>query len=160
MDQNFFSFSANTPSGDTLDMGQYKGKVVLVVNTATKCGLTPQFVGLEEIHQTYKGKGLVVIGFPCNQFGGQEPLENSEMESTCQLNYGVSFQLTKKIEVNGSHAHPIYTYLTNAIEGESGKDIEWNFAKFLINQSGGPVKRFSPSTEPDQLKADIEQLLR
>ncbi len=153
---NFHNFEANKPNGETISMDEFKGKTVLVVNTATKCGLTPQFTGLEKLHQEYKDKGLVVLGFPCNQFLGQEPVENEKMEETCQINHGVTFQLMKKIEVNGSNAHPIYKFLKRKLNaGWFSNRIKWNFEKFLIDGNGNPVKRFSPKTKPADIEKDI-----
>ena len=127
-------------------MSAYIGKVVLVVNTATQCGLTPQFEGLEKLYQDYKDKGLIVLGFPCNQFGAQEPLSNDSMEETCKINHGVTFPLFEKIEVNGDHTHPVFKYLKSKLGGVFGRRIKWNFTKFLLDRDGRPVKRFSPVT--------------
>lgn len=158
---NFYSFEVNKPSGEKVNLETYKGKVVLVVNTATKCGLTPQFKGLEKLHQQYQGQGLVVLGFPCNQFLGQEPLSNKEMEETCLINHGVTFQLFEKINVNGSDAHPLYKYLKKELKaGWFSNKIKWNFEKFLIDKNGKPVKRFSPKTKPQELEEDILNLLK
>lgn len=156
---NFYDFKINTPAGKELKMEDLKGKTVLVVNTATQCGLTPQFTGLEALHQEYKDKGLIVLGFPCNQFGGQEPLKNDQMEESCQINHGVSFQLTEKIDVNGNDTHPIFKYLKNELGGLLGSNIKWNFTKFLIDSNGKPVKRYAPTTVPKKLEKDIEKLL-
>jgi glutathione peroxidase len=130
------------------------------VNTATKCGLAPQFEGLEKLHQRYKDKGLVVLGFPCNQFMGQEPETNESMEQTCQLNHGVTFQLFEKIDVNGPHTHPVFKYLKNSLNGFLGKKIKWNFTKFLVDPQGKPVRRFSPTTKPEDIDRFIQPLLR
>ncbi len=157
---NFYDLEASTPSGKPIKMSDYKGKTVLIVNTATQCGLTPQFEGLEKLHQQYKGQGLVVLGFPCNQFGGQEPLSNDEMESTCQVNHGVSFQLTEKVDVNGSDTHPIFNYLKNKFPSILGKSIKWNFTKFLVGPDGKPYKRYAPTTKPEKLEKDILKLLK
>lgn len=158
---NFYSFEVNKPSGEKVNLETYKGKVVLVVNTATKCGLTPQFKGLEKLHQQYQDQGLVVVGFPCNQFLGQEPLSNKEMEETCLINHGVTFQLFEKINVNGSDAHPLYKYLKKELKaGWFSNKIKWNFEKFLIDKNGKPVKRFSPKTKPQELEEDILNLLK
>lgn len=156
---DFYTQEINSPSGETIKMNDLKGKVVLIVNTATQCGLTPQFDGLEKLHQTYKDKGLVVIGTPCNQFGGQEPLSNEIMSETCKINHGVTFQLTEKIEVNGSNTHPLYDYLKGELGTLLGKNIKWNFAKFLIDQNGNPVKRFAPTTKPEKIEKHIKTLL-
>ena len=156
---NFYQFTARSLQGNEVSMDTYKGKVVLVVNTASKCGLTPQYEGLENLYREYKDRGLVILGFPCNQFGNQEPGSEKEIIEVCQINYGVSFPMFSKIEVNGDNAHPIYKYLRNRLPGFFGTKIRWNFAKFLIDSSGIPVKRFSPATKPEQLVAEIEILL-
>lgn len=156
----FYNFSANTPMGEEIKMSDFQGKTVLIVNTATECGLTPQFEGLEKLHQDYKDQGLVIIGFPCNQFLSQEPLSNEDMEETCRLNHGVTFQLTEKIEVNGENTHPIYDYLKNELKGTLGNDIKWNFTKFLISPDGVPIKRFSPTTKPNKIEKHILKLLK
>ncbi|MBP5983058.1 MAG: glutathione peroxidase [Fluviicola sp.] len=153
---SFYDFHINTSQGKQLSFSDFEGKVVLIVNTATKCGLTPQFTGLELLHQQYKDSGLVVLGFPCDQFLKQEPLSNEEMAETCLINHGVTFQLTEKINVNGSTTHPIFQWLKSKQKGLFGKRISWNFTKFLIDQQGNVVKRFSPSTKPEK----IEQFIR
>jgi glutathione peroxidase len=157
--QSFYALAANTPQGRSVSMGDYKGKVVLVVNTATQCGLTPQFEGLERLHQKYKDKGLVVLGFPCNQFGHQEPLSNDVMEETCKVNHGVSFPLLAKTDVNGPATNPVFKYLKSQLGGLFGSRIKWNFTKFLINVEGKPVKRFSPVTKPEAIEPQIRKLL-
>ena len=157
---NFYNFNSNTPSGKKVEMIQYKGKVVLVVNTATKCGLAPQFDGLEKLHQQYKDKGFVVLGFPCDQFLNQEPETNETVVEACRINHGVTFQLFEKINVNGDETHPIYKYLKSELGGWFGSKIKWNFTKFLIDKNGNPVKRFSPTTKPEKLEADILNLLK
>lgn len=159
-EKTFYSFSADSLVGKSVDMKEYKGKVVLVVNTASKCGLTPQYKGLEALYKKYADKGLVVIGFPCNQFGKQEPGNSKEIASFCSVNYGVTFPMFAKIEVNGEGTHPIYKYLKSELKGEKGEDIRWNFTKFLIDKSGYPAKRFSPRTEPQTLEKDIEKLIK
>jgi len=140
-------------------MGDFKGKVVLIVNTATKCGLAPQFEALEYLHNIYKDKGLVVLGFPCNQFAQQEPETNETIEESCKINFGVTFQLTEKIEVNGEHTHPIFEFLKTHLKGFLGKKIRWNFTKFIVDRNGKPIKRYSPITKPEKLIKDIERLL-
>jgi len=135
-------------------MPQYKGKVVLAVNTATECGFTPQFSGLEALHQKYKDKGLAVVGFPCNQFGGQEPHTDGEMAEVCRRDHGVTFPLTAKIEVNGPGAHPVYQFLKDAT---GGADIEWNFAKFLVTPD--TIQRFTPDTTPESIEGEIAAAL-
>ena len=156
---DFYQLQANTPQGKRVQMSDYQGKVVLVVNTATQCGLTPQFEGLEKLYRNYKDKGLVILGFPCNQFGQQEPLTNETMEATCKLNYGVSFPLFEKTDVNGPHTHPVFKYLKSKLGGFFGRRIKWNFTKFLIDSNGKPVKRFAPVTKPESIETYIKALL-
>ncbi len=155
----FYEFSAKSLKGKDISMSEYKGKVVLVVNTASKCGLTPQYEGLEEMYKEYKDKGLVILGFPCNQFANQEPGDESQISEGCLINYGVSFQMFSKIDVNGESAHPIYKYLKKELPGFPGNSIKWNFSKFLIDQNGKPVKRFSPFTKPEKVKEYIKKNL-
>ncbi len=155
-----FDFSATTKGGGDLPLEQYRGKVLLIVNTASKCGFTPQFAGLEELYEKYRDRGLEVLGFPCNQFGGQDPGSNEEIQEFCQLNYGVSFPMMGKIEVNGSGTTPLYKHLKKSAKGLAGSErIKWNFTKFLVNRDGEVVKRYAPQTKPSQLEADIEALL-
>jgi glutathione peroxidase len=156
---DLYKFSARTLAGENLDLKDYRGKVVLVVNTASECGLTPQYTGLEALHKKYHDKGVAVLGFPCNQFGAQEPGDAAAIGAFCRKNYGVSFQMFGKIEVNGAGAHPLYQWLTQAAQGAKGPAIEWNFAKFLIGRDGRVVKRYAPQTEPKDLAGDIEELL-
>jgi glutathione peroxidase len=161
MGDNFYQFSAKSLQGKEISMASYEGKVILVVNTASKCGLTPQYEGLETLHKTYKNRGLVILGFPCNQFGNQEPGTEKEISEGCLINYGVSFQMFSKIDVNGDNTHPIYKYLKNELPlCLLGKNIKWNFAKFLIDRKGKPVKRFAPTVKPEKLIKDIERLLK
>ena len=160
MEQQFYQFSATTLQGKEVSMESYKGKVVLVVNTASKCGLTPQYEGLEKLYREYKDKGLVILGFPCNQFANQEPGDAKQISEGCLINYGVSFPMFSKIDVNGPNAHPIYRYLKKELKGFPGSEIKWNFGKFLLDRNGNPVKRFSPVTKPEKLKNDIEKLLK
>jgi len=155
----FYQLSANTPQGQSVSLSAYQGKVILVVNTATQCGLTPQFEGLEKLYETYKDQGLVILGFPCNQFGGQEPLTNETMEATCKINHGVTFPLFEKIEVNGPNTHPVFKYLKSQLGGLFGSRIKWNFTKFLISPNGKPIKRFAPVTKPDAIEPYIRSLL-
>jgi glutathione peroxidase len=159
MEDNFYHFTAKSLQGKEISTGTFKGKVLLVVNTASKCGLTPQYGGLEKLYENYKDRGLIILGFPCNQFGNQEPGSEKEISEGCLVNYGVSFPMFSKIEVNGENTHPIYKYLKDKLPGFFGKKIRWNFAKFLINSNGIPVKRFSPATIPEKLVKDIEKLL-
>lgn len=155
----FYDFKATSLQGKEVSMESYKGKVVLVVNTASKCGLTPQYEGLEQLYKDYKDKGLVILGFPCNQFANQEPGGEKEISEGCLINYGVSFPMFSKVDVNGPDAHPIYKYLKKELRGFPGNEIKWNFGKFLLDKQGNPYKRFSPITKPEKLRKDIEKLL-
>ncbi|MFT6002718.1 MAG: glutathione peroxidase [Flavobacteriales bacterium] len=159
MDKTIYDFHYQTPNDETKSFEKLSGKVILIVNTATQCGLTPQFEGLEKLHKTYSKKGLVVLGFPCNQFGGQEPLSDKEMVATCMKNHGVTFELTKKIEVNGERENPLYGFLKTEQKIKGRNNIRWNFEKFLVNRKGEVVKRFSPRTTPAEITAEIEGLL-
>jgi glutathione peroxidase len=157
----FYDLQVSKPNGDIINLSEFKGKAVLIVNTATQCGLTPQFEGLEKLHQDYFDEGLVVLGFPCNQFMGQEPLTNESMEESCQLNHGVTFQLTEKVEVNGKGVHPVFKYLKEELSGGLfGKKVKWNFTKFLISRDGLPMKRYAPITKPESLVEDIKNVLK
>ena len=181
--KKIYDFKALTSKGQELDFAQFEGKVLLIVNTASKCGFTPQFEGLEKLNEQYKDKGLVVIGFPCNQFAEQDPGTDDEISQFCQLNYGVTFQIMKKIDVNGPDEHPIFTYLKSQA-GFAGfnpahpiakildellskanpdyaktPDIKWNFTKFLISRDGSKVQRFEPTSTPEEIAASIEALL-
>lgn len=155
----FYEFEAKTLQGRQIKFDEFKGKLVLVVNTASKCGLTPQYEGLELLHNKYKDKGLVILGFPCNQFGNQEPGTAKDIEEGCLINYGVSFQIFEKIDVNGNNAHPLFIYLKNELPGFLTKNIKWNFTKFLIGRDGKPLKRFSPTTIPGKMEKDILKYL-
>ncbi|UHG94277.1 glutathione peroxidase [Spirosoma oryzicola] len=159
MESTFYQLSARTPKGATIPMADYKGKVVLIVNTATQCGLAPQFDGLETLHQKYKDKGLVVLGFPCDQFRGQEPESNETVEQVCKLNHGVTFQLTEKCDVNGPQTQPVFQYLKKELGGFLGSGIKWNFTKFLIDRHGQPYKRYAPITKPEAIESDIQKLI-
>ena len=159
MKTQFYEFTAQTLQGKEIKMDAYKGKTILVVNTASKCGLTPQFEGLEKLNQKYKDKGLVILGFPCNQFAGQEPGDEKSISEGCVINYGVTFQMFSKIDVNGESAHPIYKYLKNELSGLLGNKIKWNFTKFLIDPNGKPLKRFSPTTKPEKIDKYLETIL-
>jgi glutathione peroxidase len=153
-------FSANTLAGEKRGLDAYKGKVVLVANTASECGLTPQYAGLEALHRQFAGKGLVVLGFPCNQFGGQEPGTAEEIGAFCQKNYGVSFPMFAKIDVNGPRAHPLWAWLKQEAAGADGpEDIEWNFAKFLVGRDGKVIRRYAPKIRPEDIAADVEAVL-
>lgn len=157
---NFYDLKTKTPSGKEIKMTDFQGKAVLIVNTATKCGLAPQFEGLEKLHQQYQDQGLVVLGFPCDQFLNQEPESNDTMEETCQLNHGVTFQLTEKIDVNGKDTDPVFKYLKDELGGTFGKRIKWNFTKFLVTPEGKPFKRYAPTTKPEKMESDIRKLLK
>ncbi len=157
---SFYDFSAKTIDGQEKPLADYQGKVVLVVNTASKCGFTPQYEGLEALYRDYKDKGLVILGFPCDQFGHQEPGDENEIKNFCSLTYDVSFPMFAKIKVNGDDAHPVYQHLKQAQPGVLGsKGIKWNFTKFLIDKSGQVVKRYAPTDKPASLVKDIEKLL-
>lgn len=154
-----YDFTAERMDGDTQAFSDYKGDVLLIVNTASKCGFTPQFEGLEALHKQYESQGLVVIGFPCNQFGSQDPGSNDEIGAFCQKNYGVSFPMMAKIDVNGAKAHPIFTWLKEQKGGLLTDGIKWNFTKFLISSDGQVMARYAPTTKPEAIKADIEKAL-
>lgn len=156
---SIYDLNAKTPQGEILKMSDYEGKTLLIVNTATQCGYTPQLADLEKLNQKYKDKGLVIIGFPCNQFLNQEPESNDRIEATCLLNYGVTFQLTEKIKVNGSDAHPIFKHLKSELGGTFGSMIKWNFTKFLIKPDGKAFKRYAPSTKIKKIEKDILDLM-
>ena len=156
---SFYDLKARSLQGKEISMKEYEGKVVLVVNTASKCGFTPQFEGLEKLYETYKDKGLVILGFPCNQFANQEPGNADQIASGCVLNYGVTFQMFDKINVNGKDAHPVFAYLKEKLPGLLGGAIKWNFTKFLIDRNGNPVKRFAPATTPEKIEKDIKDLV-
>ena len=152
-------FSATTLAGEEQSLSEYHGKVVLVVNTASQCGFTPQYAGLEELWQKYEDQGLVVLGFPCNQFGGQEPGDADEIGSFCEKNYGVSFPMFDKVDVNGDDAHPLFDWLKEEKGGILGSGIKWNFTKFLVGRDGEVIKRFGSTTTPDSISSDIEKAL-
>jgi len=155
-----YDFDALQIDGTSVRLKKFKGKVMLVVNTASACGFTPQFAGLEELHQTYGRKGLVVLGFPCNQFGGQDPGSNDEIASFCQLNFGVTFPMMAKVEVNGAEATPLFQWLTAEAPGLLGsKAIKWNFTKFLVGKDGEVIRRYAPTDAPADMAADIETAL-
>ena len=154
-----YQFNANTLSGEEVSLDTYKGKVLLIVNTASKCGLTPQYEGLEALYKELNTDGLEILGFPCNQFGKQEPGDSTEIASFCLKNYGVSFPMFEKIDVNGDDAHPLYKYLKGEAKGLLGSEaIKWNFTKFLINKEGEVLERYAPTTPPEKIKADIQKL--
>jgi len=157
---NVYRFTANSLNGSPVDLAQYRGKVLLIVNTASKCGFTPQYQGLEAVYQQFRNQGVEVLGFPCNQFGSQEPGDAAEIGAFCEKNYGVSFPLFAKIDVNGDNADPLYKYLKHAAPGLLGSEgIKWNFTKFLIRKDGSVFKRYAPQTKPEELIDDIKRLL-
>jgi len=157
---NLYGFSAERLDGSAVGLEVFQGRVLLIVNTASKCGFTPQYEGLEQLYRTYKEQGLTVLGFPCNQFGAQEPGGAAEIGAFCQSNYGVSFPIFAKIDVNGPGAHPLYRFLTTSRRGLLGTArIKWNFTKFLVDRRGGVAARFAPATKPQALTAAIERLL-
>lgn len=155
-----YKFSYSTPQGQEHSFAELKDKVILVVNTATQCGLAPQFKELQALHEKYEDQGLVILGFPCNQFLGQEPLKDAEMEQSCEINFGVTFQLTQKVDVNGKNAHPVYIYLKKKLGGFLFSRIKWNFEKFLIDRNGNPIKRYAPTVKPKDMEKEIVKLLK
>ena len=157
MENQFYQFSAKSLQGKEIKMDTYKGKTVLVVNTASKCGLTPQLEGLEKLYEKYRDKGFVMLGFPCNQFANQEPGDEKSISEGCMVNYSISFPMFSKIEVNGENAHPIYKYLKKQLTGLFGGRIKWNFTKFLIDSEGNPVKRFAPTTKPEAIDQYLQR---
>ncbi len=156
---SIYDFTMRDSFGDEIPFSTYEGKVLLIVNTASKCGFTPQFQGLQELYDTYAERGLEILGFPCNQFAGQDPGTNDEIRSFCQINYGVTFPIFEKINVNGKNAAPLYQYLKKQKSGALGSRIQWNFTKFLVDRKGNVVARYAPDVKPEDLKADIERLL-
>ena len=154
-----YDFKALSNKGAEVDFAQFEGKVLMIVNTASKCGFTPQYDGLEALYQSYKDRGLVIVGFPCDQFAHQEPGSNEEIAEFCRINHGVTFPLMAKIEVNGDNAHPIYKYLKSVAKGTFGNAIKWNFTKFLINRDGTVIKRFAPTVTPAKMEKDIQEML-
>lgn len=155
----FYEFEATNLRGQKVSMSDYKGKVVLVVNTASKCSFTPQYGGLESLYKKYKAQGLEILGFPCNQFGKQEPGGSSDIQEFCQVNYGVSFPMFEKIDVNGENTHPLYSYLKSEKGGLFGNNIKWNFTKFLIDKNGKVVKRYGPIVKPQAIEGKIRSIL-
>ena len=157
---NIYQFEAELLEGDVKALADYKGKVMLIVNTASKCGFTPQFAGLEKLYEKYKPQGLEILGFPCNQFGGQDPGTNKEIGVFCQRNYGVNFPMFAKVDVKGPEAHAIFRFLTREAKGVLGsQNIKWNFTKFLVGRNGEVLGRYAPTTKPEALEADIEKAL-
>ena len=158
MSEAFSDLSFTTNHGETVDLARYAGRPVLVVNTASKCGFTPQYEGLQKLHEELADKGLVVLGFPCDQFAHQEPGDDAQIEQFCQINYGVTFPLSTKIDVNGPNTHPVFAWVKERTKGLLGSRIKWNFTKFLVAPDG-TVTRYAPSTKPEELRSDIEALL-
>jgi glutathione peroxidase len=157
---SIYDFHASGIAGSPVSLADYRGKVMLIVNTASACGFTPQFAGLEELHQTYGGRGLAVLGFPCNQFGAQDPGSNAEIGAFCTKNYGVTFAMMEKIDVNGQQAHPLFQWLKQQAPGLLGSEgVKWNFTKFLIGRDGQVIKRYASLDKPAALAADIEKAL-
>lgn len=157
---NVHQYKVKDANGNDIDLSQYRGKVLLVVNTASQCGFTPQYKELEQLHQKYREKGLVILAFPCNQFGGQEPGSDNEIQQFCELNYGVTFPVMAKLAVNGPEASPLFEYLKDSARGlMKTRAIKWNFTKFLVNKDGDVVKRYAPRTKPASIAASIEDLL-
>lgn len=157
---SIYDFEAQTISGQPVKLDQFKGRVLLIVNTASACGFTPQFAGLEQLWKDYEAQGLTVLGFPCNQFGGQDPGSDGEIASFCQLNYGVSFPMMSKVDVNGGQAHPLWQWLKGEKRGLLGTEmIKWNFTKFLVGRDGAVLARYAPTDEPAKLRGDIEKAL-
>ncbi|MDR8522997.1 glutathione peroxidase [Shewanella fidelis] len=160
MTASIYDFSVTNIQGQTVPLAEYKDRVVLIVNTASKCGFTPQYKELEQLYQKYQAQGLVILGFPCNQFGAQEQGDNETISQFCELNFGVSFPLFEKVEVNGPNTLPLYRYLKTSAKGLLGSEkVKWNFTKFLVNRQGEAVTRFAPTTKPMAIEADILKLL-
>jgi len=160
MTKNIYEFTCEDSSGQKIELSSYQGKVLLIVNTASQCGFTPQYEGLEKLQQTFADENFSVLAFPCNQFGGQEPGTNDEITEFCKLNYNNNFPIFSKVDVKGNDAHPLFSFLTKEKKGLMGtENIKWNFTKFLVNKEGEPVSRYAPSTTPDKIQSDIENLL-
>lgn len=157
--ENIYDFVVQKSNGEDYKLEEYKGKVMLIVNTASECGFTPQFEGLQALYEKYKDQGFVILGFPCNQFGGQEPGSGAEANQNCKINYGVTFTIHEKVDVKGENQHPLFRYLTDAAKGMLSEKIKWNFTKFLVDRDGNVVSRFSPQKKPAQIEKDIEKLL-
>lgn len=157
---SIFDFKVKSKEGTEFSLSSYQGKVLLVVNVASQCGFTPQYAGLEKLYQKFSSKGLVVLGFPCNQFGKQEPGTDEEIKNFCEMNYQISFPVFSKLEVNGKNAHPLFQYLKEQAPGVLGsKNIKWNFTKFLVNREGKVLKRFAPTTSPESLEPEIRAII-
>ena len=159
MSENIYQFNFSQLDGEEVSLSNFKGKAILVVNTASFCGLTYHYTGLEKLYKEYKEKGLVIIGFPCNQFGKQEPGTSEEINDFCNLNYDVTFPMSTKVDVNGKNAHPLFKYLKSELKGTLTNNVKWNFTKFLINRDGVPFKRFSSTTEPEDISSSIDEVL-
>ena len=159
MNENVYQFNFNQLDGKEVSLSDFKGKAILVVNTASACGLTYHYTGLEKLYQKYKDEGLVIIGFPCNQFGTQEPGTSEEIQEFCSLNYDVTFPMSSKVEVNGKNEHPLFKYLKSELKGTLTDSVKWNFTKFLIDRDGIPFKRFSSTAEPEDISTSIEEVL-
>jgi glutathione peroxidase len=158
-DPTVFSLSFTTNGGETLPLATYEGRPLLIVNTASKCGFTPQYEGLQALHEQYRDDGLVVIGFPCDQFANQEPGDDAAIEEFCRINYGVDFPLSTKVDVNGTGTHPVFAFLKERAGGRLGSSVKWNFTKFLVAPDGRTVKRYGPTTKPQAIRAEIVALL-
>ncbi|MFW2421310.1 MAG: glutathione peroxidase [Porticoccaceae bacterium] len=156
---DIYQFTIDDAAGNSQSLEQYRGQVLLIVNTASKCGFTPQYAGLQELHDQYSERGLTILALPCNQFGGQEPGANSEIQEFCQVNFGLSFPVMGKLDVNGSSAHPLYEWLKSQRSGVLGSKIKWNFTKYLVGRDGQVIDRFAPLTKPAKLGSAIEQAL-
>ena len=156
---SIYQFSVRTIDGQTKQLSDYRGKVLLIVNTASKCGFTPQYKGLQELYEKYQNEGFVILGFPSNQFMNQEPGTEEEIQSFCELNFGVTFPLFAKVDVKGKNAHPLFNYLTGEIKGFLTGGIKWNFTKFLVDQNGKVVNRYAPAADPKEIEGDIRQIL-
>jgi glutathione peroxidase len=157
--ESIYDLSATSNRGEEIDFAQYRGRPLLIVNTASKCGFTPQYDGLQELHEAYAERGLVVVGFPCDQFANQEPGDDAAIEEFCRVNFGVSFPLTTKVDVNGDDTHPVFEFLKEHSSGLLGSRIKWNFTKFLVAPDGRTVTRYSPKTQPAALVPDIEAMV-
>ncbi len=158
---NIYNHSCNDNSGNLQNLSAFEGQALLIVNTASKCGFTPQYNGLQELQEKFKDSGFSVLAFPCNQFGGQEPGSSEEIQEFCTINYGINFPIFEKVDVKGEDAHPLFKYLTSEKKGLLGSEsIKWNFTKFLINKEGKPIARFAPNTTPEKISKEIENLLK
>ena len=153
--ESIYNFKAKTLQGKEIDFSEFKNKTLLIVNTASKCGFTPQYEGLEKLYQQYKDQGLVILAFPCNQFNNQEPGDSASIKNNCLINYGVSFPVFEKVDVNGKNAHPLFKFLKNQLPGFITNSVKWNFTKFLIDNEGIPIKRFAPFTTPEKINTYI-----